>query len=147
MQLQSDDECHFNERDYEDRPGGGGAGVKKVMKLFAYFNCNAYVTSLKTSLPSAPSSPAGWRSGCSELCVTFMMRSSCPFVCLFLSARFSPHLQRSLAREEVFSGPGWLVPLIDLFQVPAWALWHCLQRETHVCEHTHTHTCTLTHTL
>lgn len=113
------------------------------MKLFTYFNCNVCVTSLKTSLPSAPPSPAGWRSGCSErLCVTFMMRSSCPFVCLFLSARFSPHLQRSLAGEEVFSGSGWLIPLIDLFQVPACR--GIVYKEKCMCvsvrAHTHTNT-------
>lgn len=94
--------------------------------------------------------PAGWRSGCSErLCVTFMTRLSCSFVCLFLSAHFSPHRQRSLAREEVFSGPGLLALLIDLFQVPA--CHGIVYKEKHMCvcewSCTRTHTDTITEAL
>ena len=126
---------------------GDGAGVKKAIKLFPYFNCKAYVTSLKTSLPSAPSFPAGWRSGCSDsLCVTFMTRSLCSFICLFLSARFSP--STTLAGKGASAFRLW-VARSSHSPLPRPSMpWHCLQRETHVCEcackkytHTHTHTC------
>lgn len=119
--------------------------VLKNRKVKSYSYCIALVKTLLHQIHAAlkPSFPslAGWRSGCS-ICLTFTALSSCLFVHLFLSGHFSPHLQHSVARKEVFSGPGWLAPLIDFGPSPS-VLWHRLQRDTHMHAQSHAHPSTI----
>lgn len=136
MQLQSEDESHFNERDYRGVRTGQGEVLQvskkwwKYAHIFTLIGCHhqpAIVSSFCTIIPSwmekwlqraslchiHDAGPGGLLSGSS-------------------SALFSPHPQRFAGRRGSLFRL-W-VARFSHRPLPSPSMpWHCLQRETHAC--------------